>query len=128
MNHSSKDYLVNLFLSGRDLGRNKTAIDLGCSNLTAEQMREIERECNDLIKNHVDVKVHVYDSNKDPELQNVSCYCQRRHFKKTAFGRLFIILVAFGLLINFMMASQNRTQGLISVPSHAPHALGTRLF
>ena len=29
------------------------------------------------------------------------------HLKKTSFGRMFIILTAFGLLINFMMASQN---------------------
>ena len=27
------------------------------------------------------------------------------HLKKTVFGRLFIILTAIGLLINFMMAS-----------------------
>ena len=90
MNHSSKHYLVNLFLFGRDLGRNKTAIDLGCSNLTAEQMREIERECNDLIRNHVDVKVHVYDSNKDPELQNVSCYCQHGLSQPAVFWMAFI--------------------------------------
>ncbi|XP_046848732.1 alanyl-tRNA editing protein Aarsd1-like [Xenia sp. Carnegie-2017] len=54
-----------------ELGKSKTAIDLDCSKLTSDQMEEIEEECNRIIRNHSDVKVHVYESAKDPELQKV---------------------------------------------------------
>ena len=55
----------------RELGKSKTAIDLDCSKLTSDQMEEIEEECNRIIRNHSDVKVHVYESAKDSELQKV---------------------------------------------------------
>ena len=56
----------------RELGKTKTAIDLGCSGLTPEQLSELEEECNEAIRNHTNVTVHVYESAKDPELQQVS--------------------------------------------------------
>ena len=55
----------------RELGKTKTAIDLGCSSLTPDQLSEIEEECNMAIRNHTNVTVHVYESAKDPELQQV---------------------------------------------------------
>lgn len=66
---------TDLMINGcfnRELGKTKTAIDLGCSSLTPDQLAEIEQECNEAIRNHVNVIVHVYDSAKDPELQQVS--------------------------------------------------------
>ncbi|CAB4029085.1 Alanyl-tRNA editing Aarsd1, partial [Paramuricea clavata] len=54
-----------------ELGKTKTAIDLGCSSLTPDQLSEIEEECNMAIRNHTNVTVHVYESAKDPELQQV---------------------------------------------------------
>ena len=56
----------------RELGKTKTSIDLGCSSLTPEQLSQIEEECNKIIRDHTNVTVHVYESAKDPELQQVS--------------------------------------------------------